>query len=355
MESDSKKYIIKIYSADLKEDWIQVLSNSDDTWMFHDLELNLKYAESDNLVNHSFLLYDSSNLKPVALVPLFSHRQNFQKFYRIDKVQADSNYASGPAIIKSLNEKIRREIIQLIGARIEEICVTNSVDICTLGSGNLSKRALSNQFGFTNPWHEFRKSWENKTTVYYYLDLSLPVEKLKSQLEIRTRTVINKFEKETPFVIKEAGPDNYSDLYALYLKTRERTNQPLHSPERLNWFFNYKHACQFIAYTENQPACAINIAIYNDTGLYWNSFTDPDFIKSQIATYLLWYCILEAKKRGVMHFEVGTQEFRNPDSKEDGIAKFKRSFGGALRYKFQMQLTRYNKIQRVLKFISARL
>jgi hypothetical protein len=332
-----------------------VTANSDDSWLFHDPNLSQLYALRDQAKNHSFLVYNSSNNKPVAIVPFYIYFFKWEKIYRIDKTYAKSYEHSGPAIIRQTNEKTRREIIQYIGREIEIICSKNKVNFCTLGSAPLSKRGLNSLYGHTNPWHEFRNDWKNIPQAFYYLDLSAPVEVLKANLETRTRTIINKFESNSEFKIRKADVNCLNDIYYLFLETYQRTGLPLHPKEEFEWLLNYEHANYYIAYNETKPVCVINVGVYENTGWYWSSHTSIDKMNSQIATYLLWYAILELKKRGVVHLDMGKQPFFPANSKEDSIAKFKRSFGGILRYIYEINLTKYNKVQQLLKFTMDRL
>lgn len=52
---------------------------------------------------------------------------------------------------------------------------------------------------------------------------------------------------------------------------------------------------------------------------------------------LIWYAIMECKKRGVRFLEMGEQLFHGQDTKALGIAKFKRGFGGVTKVRFIFQ------------------
>ena len=194
-----------------------------------------------------------------------------------------------------------------------------------------------------NPLSDLR-SLNSMETAYYYMDLSKSEDELRSGLEVRCRNAINKFERQylDIFVIRKASIDDLDDIWGLYCKTMDRTQLPFHPKEELEFYLKYKYCNFYLALYKSEdkdelvPACTINIGEYKDTGVYWLSYTNDEYISTNIATYLLWYAILETKKHGVVHFDCGNEVFCDVESKANKISVFKRGFGGELKYKYFM-------------------
>jgi hypothetical protein len=291
-------------------------------------------AASSNAKNRSAVYYNFNSNLPVAVCPLFVSTNKGRLQFSPSKKIAESFYASGPAIISSLKDKKRRELIQYIGEVIEAILQKEKISTCKLSSANLSEYCLTPDYSYTNPWHELRSIWKNEAAAYYYLNLNSSVEDLKLNLETRTRTIINTYEKNEACTIVKAGAEHIDTVYNLFLETLTRAGLPIHSKQNFLWWLSFEHAEHYIAYINQLPVCVIRLLRYKNTALYSAGFTATDFVKTDIATYLLWCCILQMKQSGAMHFELGAEEFNPIGSKGDNIAKFKRGFGGVLKYKF---------------------
>ena len=258
--------------------------------------------------------------------------------------------SSGPCIITTLNSKKRRELVQYIGDVLENIIQEKKIDICKVSSANLSEYCLLQSHSYTNPWHEFRSDWTNEAIAYYYLDLSCSTDIIKSNLETRARTIINKFEKITSVEIKKATEMDIDIIYNLFIQTSNRAGLPIHSKENFIWWLNFNYCEHYIAYVGGVPACVIRLLKYKNTALYSAGFTANDYVKHDIATYLLWQCIIMVKENGGIHFEIGIEEFKSV-GKWDNISKFKRSFGGVLRYKFNSVYERESIAKKALRKI----
>jgi hypothetical protein len=345
------KYYYKFYSQDILDDWKQVLQTSSDSWMFHDIDLCLFFEKSRQSVNKSLVIYNSNANQPVAVCPLFLHKQHQTAFYRPDKILLESFQDSGPAIIDKLSGKKRREVIRYIGDIIITIMKKEQINRCRIASASLSEFCLDPSNSFTNPWHEMRNSWQNEPVPCYYIDLQKDEEYLKNNLETRARTIIHKFEKNGECSVQKAAIQDLDIIYDLFLETSRRSGLPSHQKDNFEWFLNNNYYQHYIAFINKKPACVIRLAKYSNTAVYAAGFTANDFVKTEIGTFALWECLLEMKKQGVNHFELGIEEFQAAGSKGDNIAKFKRSFGGTLRYKFYSVYDRSGKVKKVAKKI----
>jgi hypothetical protein len=345
-EKDSKFYTVALSDQNI-EDWNKVAKNSDEVWVFHDLELSAILAKRRNAERKSFILYNNSN-QPVAILPLYFYTDFWETYLLRNKRRLES-YFTGPAIINGLNEKTRREILFFIGRELENICEELNADKCIVYSCALSKRHLETHFAYVNPLHEMRGGWANSTIAYLYLNLTPDEGELLKNMETRTRSILNKIEKEQKIKVRLATPADLEAARKLYIDAHKRTHFPFY-PEDFEWFFNNKNSYNYIAEINNEPASVVNMMTHGNSGYYWSSYTATAFVDSEVNTYLLWCAFKEMKKLGVLHLDLGDQPFAAPGSKTDNIARFKRGYGSELRYRFRMQYNRQGKSQ---KFFNA--
>ena len=89
------KYFSKQYSEKTKDDYIHVVKNSDDVWIFHDMEILDSYVDKKKAMNCSVIVYNKSNI-PVCIIPLMVYKRNIILFFSINILKSPG---SGPAII----------------------------------------------------------------------------------------------------------------------------------------------------------------------------------------------------------------------------------------------------------------
>jgi len=351
MSFSSEKYYIETLNESNSKHLELLFKNSNDIGFFHDIQLNAFYAKKDKAENNSFIIFNLNEKLPVLYCPLFINKIEYNKLYKRNKLIAQSYYTSGPVFYKKIGDKKKREILSFLNSYLIQLSELKKIDKITLSSSPLCKTNISVPQIYTNPLHELRGSWQNIPLAFYYLSLSKTEEDLLNNLETRTRTIITKFLNSNPFHIIKASDSNLNDYYSLYLKTQKRNNMPFHDIESFKWILNFKNSNCYIAYKNSIPACTINIGTFENTAIYWSSFTDETFLKDEIATYLLWFSIIESKRNGIEHFELGDQPFLERGNKFDTIASFKRSYGGELRYKFYSVFERKNKVKKLMSKI----
>lgn len=322
-------------SEETLTDWNRVVDKSSEVWVFHNLKLSDILAKRKNAVKKSFLIYN--NNQPVAICPLYFYSDDWVRYLFRNQRTLEAFYLSGPAIIDSLNEKKRREILYFIGTEIEGLMQEMKVDKCTIYSSPLSRRYLEMNFAFVNPLHEMRRGWRNMLVPYLYLNLSLSEQELLRKMETRTRSILTNPKDENGITMRPTIPSDLEAVWKLYAETHKRTNLPFFPKDDLEFFFNYEHSNFYIAEIKGQPVSVINILSHGNSGYFMSSYTDGDFLATEVATFLLWFACKEVKKKGILHLDLGDQPFAELGSKTDNIARFKRGYGSELRYRFRMQ------------------
>ncbi len=253
------KYYIKNLTKENIEDYYTVIENSDDDWIFHNLDLCEIYAYRKKAENKTIIIYDKEN-KPIGALPIFKYRLKTNRF--IKRTILESFDQSGPAIIRTLSESSRKKVLRFIEKKSIELSYKEKIDNIIISSANLSHRNIESNLSFTNPLHEFRH-FNNIPTAYYYMNFSKSESSLFENLETRTKTVIRNFKKKSldSYRIRRADNFDLEGLWQLYCQTRERTKLPYHPKEELKFYLNHKHCNFYIASYEGKPVCAIKSRI----------------------------------------------------------------------------------------------
>jgi len=347
----SKKYYIKNLSPETLIDWNTVVDKSDEIGFFHCLELNEFYAKKENAKNHSCIIYSLREKKPILICPLFISIEKYHKFYIPDTKIAKCYYTSGPAFIRNISEKIRRKTFNFLNDYLSEFLLRNELDKIILYHANMCQYIFENNI-FVNPLHELRGNWKPLFLAFYYLDLQQPIEIILNSLDPQSRASIKKLQSTQQFTIRKAEPEDLDFIYGLFLKTQKRNKMPYHDKATLNWYLSYKGSNYYVAELNGTIVSVINFGVYKNQAFYWSSYTDENYLRTQVVTYLLWHGIVQMKSSGITHFEIGDQPFEKVGSKYDSIANFKRNFRGQLRYKFSAELEKQTLSKTILSKLS---
>ncbi len=340
------EYSFKIYTSELLADWKAVISNSDEAWLFHEPELVDFFCRINGSQNSSLLVYNSDN-KPVAVCPL-SKSIVRHKFNRTS-VKIESINMSGPALIKTFGEKKRRELLHAFADEFNALIKSNDCSYFSVASANL---APANIQAFVNPLLDIW-GFSDSPLPYYYMDLRQSKEDLLSKMETRTRTILKKTDLENQFEIKSATEPQLGDILEMAKQTKERFRESFNPSIRQLYEYLIKsdYFKTLVAYINQKPACCIILCQYKNTGYYYHSFTATEFISTEIGTFLLWQGILQQKAEGVEHFDLGSNLFDPNNTKDVLISKFKRGFGGSLRYKFWLKKYQPGKLTELVRIL----
>jgi len=327
-----KSYFFKQYIPGLKNDWIRVVDNSDDTWLFHDPEILSFFIKMGNSENISIIMYDKDNL-PVAVCPLFKTIIKHPFFIQTVTVQSLNN--SGPAFISKFGKKKRRALELLMAKELLNIIKKHHCNYFSTYAPCLAKNNLKS---FVNPLINYQ-GFSELIRTFYYLDLKKSEHELIAAMETRTRTILSKKSTSDNFEIKSGQPGLLNDMLQISKYSNERLGDPDEPSDRVHFDFLLKSEKfkTFIGYKFQKPFCFVVFAIYKNTGhfyLYDNVDTKNN---PELGTQAIWHAIKYARNNGIEHFDLGINRFSATDEKDDKVSKFKRGFGGTLKYKFQIQ------------------
>lgn len=339
-------YYFKLFTPDLADDWNNVAENSDEVWLFHELEVFTFFGNSTNAENISIIMYDKDSL-PVAICPLFKTKVKHK--FNIQTVKIESLNMSGPALINKFGDKKRREILLAFALEFKKLIKLHTCNFFLTASANLAKRNID---AYVNPLLDIQ-GFSDRPRAYYYLDLRQSETELLSKMETRTRTILKKLDATNEFEIVCGTTAHIDDILFIAQQTKERFGETfdLNNKTLFNFLLQSKYFKTFIAYINNKPACCIVLSVYKNTGYYYYSYTTSEFIPSEIGTYLFWHAIKQAKNQGVEHFDIGTNLFSPDNVKDVLISKFKRGFGGTLKYKFWIQYTNTPKLMAIFRIL----
>jgi hypothetical protein len=328
-------------TQNLHTDWNYVISNSDETGLFHEIEMLDFLSKERNAENISFIVYD--NAEPLAICPLYRYTYKNVFGLTIKALNSFGSVGAGPAFIRGLGGKKRRQLFYFLSVHFKDLVVLYRCDVFFTSVAILSKKYTEKPVPFVNPLLEMR-GFKDVSHPYYYLDLRETEENLLKKVEKRSRLIIKKYQDHSDICIKTATLDDFENAWSLCRETFRRNNLPLIQKNLFTDYYLCRYSRLFIAYKATVPICLINCGLYRNTGLYWTLYIADKFMSSGIGVFMLWNSILDAKKKGVEHFYLGPQLFWEIGSKEDRIARYKRAFGGELRYRFMVRYEREGRI-----------
>lgn len=342
------KYHYRLLTPDLRDDWMRVFQESGDVWLYHDLDVCQFVTKQKGARQHSLIIYQSKTTPPIplAICPLYAYSRA-GRFFRSRPV-LESIPHSGPAFLGCLGQKVRRELLHFLSRVLKDEMAVNGLTSCALSFAHLSEYGRTPPHFYANPLHELRDEWQNKPRAYYHLDLTKSQETLLSGMEVRCRTLLNKHQRESRISITKAGIEDRDIVHDLWAQAYNRVGLPYHPREDREWWLTNKHTDHYIAYVDKRPACVVRFTKFKGAAQLGGAYTAGEYLNTQVNTYAWWYAVMQLKNEGVTDLDLTHEDFSPLGSRADDIAKFKRSFGGELRYKYEMIWVRRSLVGKVV-------
>jgi len=325
------KYYTQPLDASRQGDWNRVIANSSETGLFHEIEMVDFIAADRHAKSVSFLIYNNNN-EPVGICPLFLHRSRNIYYFPVRGLSSFGATGSGPAFIDGFNDDTRRGLFLFLSEYLKCEVAIHHCSFLHTAVASLSDRYISYR---VNPLLEMR-GFRDMSDVIFYLDLCKTEDELFRGLEKRTRLVLKK--DPPPFSIRRLNPMSSSDMKDAYaLHTNAHGGNLVMSYCIFARYYTNPYSRAFIAYNGSVPVAVINFVIHKKTGLYWLFYITDDAIHTGLSTWMLWGSILDAKNTGVKHLSLGSQHYASIGSHWDALSRYKRSFGGELRYRYMVE------------------
>lgn len=165
----------------------------------------------------------------------------------------------------------------------------------------------------------------------YMIDLTMPEEELWRNVHSKHRNSIRRGEK-SELELKFGGAELLKDYVPIEKETYERSGNSGSGMEYYQGLMQSMGSSAFIvmAYKEGEPQAG-GMFYYNEAMGYYLHGASVGRPEPGSANYLLWRTILRLKEQGTQSFSfVGYHYDPEPNSKLEGIQRFKERFGGYL-------------------------
>jgi Acetyltransferase (GNAT) domain len=339
-------YSMKNLEPAVYSDWRKVMEYSDEAGLSHEIETMEYLTRLLRAKNISFILYNS-NQEPIGICPLYLYT-TATFFGRRCVIDSVGPAGSGPALIRDLGDEPRRKILHFLADAFQDLLIRHGCVVFQTSAEILSKRYTETEIPLVNPLLEMR-GFRDVSSPYYYLDLRRTGDELHQHLEKRMKGVLKKYDREwgADALIGPAAPDDFEEAWNLHGTVGENPSLPR---EMFTEFWGLHCSRFFVARVKGELAGIFCAGVYRNTGVFWLLNIADRYRESGVGAALVWRAILSLKASGVAHFSLGIDQFWELGSKKDRIARFKRSFGGQLRYLFVVQ---YKSEGRALKMARA--
>jgi len=340
-------YSTKTLVPSLYPDWRKVLESSDEAGLSHEIETMEYLTHTLQAKNISLILYNS-NHEPIGICPLYLYTTKTFSGRKRCVIDSVGPSGSGPALIRELGDEARRKILQYLAVAFRELVLHHRCVVIQTSVEILSKRYTEIEIPFVNPLLEMR-GFTDVSSPYYYLDLRRSEEELFHNLEKRLKGTLKKFERQWGDVtsISPATQADFEEVWRLHAEVGENPAMP---KQQFTRFWALACSRFFVARIKGELAGVFSAGVYRNTGVFWLLNIAERHRESGIGAALVWNAFLSLKASGVEHFSLGIDQFWESGSKKDRIARFKRSFGGQLRYLF---VVRYRPEGRAMKLARA--
>lgn len=182
--------------------------------------------------------------------------------------------------------------------------------------------------------NEFIKSFEElQPTSRQMLDISMPIEKILTQMKHKGRYNINLAKKKGIKITSGTGIRELKNFYKLFVETSKRDRftprAKIYFQKMLATFEKKKWGKIYLAYYKHIPLAAVIAGFYKNTAIYLYGASSAEH-RNLMAPYLVhWQIIQDAKEKKCKVYDflaVSPKGIKR--HKYDGITQFKEKFGG---------------------------
>lgn len=307
---------IEVKQIDQKEVW-------EDFLLTQDLPPFLQSWNAGNLavsMNDSILrlgLYNKEELIGVCLVEIINAKRGKHLYAPYGPVVSqlhDECYSALTDFLKRKGRELNCDFIRL--APYLEKTETNVSMLSALGYK-------------TSPIHVLSE-------IVWKLDLTPSEDELLMQMRKTTRNLIRRAIKDE-VVIKKSTDQNDVSTFITLMQTTHKRHDFVPYPDKLyrNQVTEYAEDDQVIVYTgttnDGEVIASSIVMYYGNVASYHHGASIRS--KVPVAYLMQWEAIREAKQRGCREYSFwGIEETEDPKHPFYGITKFKKGFGGSIRY-----------------------
>jgi hypothetical protein len=131
------------------------------------------------------------------------------------------------------------------------------------------------------------------------------------------------------------GSEIYESLYPLFIKSRKHTKLRVKSLQNLIALSNAivsagGEVVIVVISSKGRPISVVTTHIFNKMAIYWENFSDPDFLNLCPNQLAMHHSIKESFNLGALNYEIGRSNLTNArnNPKELSLLMYKSQFGG---------------------------
>jgi len=317
--------IIRSDHPDFKNKWDNIYKNRKETVLYSllNIEYQKKYLSETDVKDLSFIVHEQGQPIVAVILSLETYADNLIKLSGFGNPICYIELAPRVVEISILQKKVKEELenifsdhkISLISYR--DYLWNNTISY--LGKYFLEKGAVGTPF---------------YTQV---IDLSLNEDQLRKGIRKSYKSLINWGNKNLKLQLLQADNITQGHIDAfrqLHIEVAERETRSKDTWDIQLEMVRSHEAFILFGKLENNLVSA-GLFMYNSNTCYYGvSASKRELFEKPLFHYLMWQAILHSKNIGCRYFDAGMQLITNAEnstisSKEMGISKFKKGFGGA--------------------------
>jgi hypothetical protein len=315
--------------------WDEFCNNTPGAWFWHTTDfLKYQHAYRPEVATLPLHFTARRNGKVVGICPLAKETiKRGEITYPVFSLGED--LIPGPIVESSLPLSDRDRILKTMLREVDRLASIHGAAKVGFRADGLAPRFLE---PVNVPIHDLLDfGFMDVSIRTQVIDLRLPLDQLWSDVRKRYHSLIHKGERQFVFRVlnqNDITEKGFGAYQALHRKAAGRLTRPLETFQRmLNWI---QKGDAFLAQLEKDGAVAssVLVIVYKGKAYYASGCNDPELENLYPMGHLLqWKIIVELKKLGVSHYELGWQPGvstfgMSSTPKELSIASFKRAFGG---------------------------
>lgn len=322
------------FAWDDRGKWDNFCLKNDSAWFWH-TSFRLKHAlECSNCLksrNHSFYLEDGKEIAAIAPLTVDIIRSGQEEI-------AEMNYGGlmvpAPIVDQRFKKERAEKVLKLIFDEIDRIARDHNVQRLVM------RVPLTFSYCKKHTYYNFlvKYGFQDISLNTAIVDLSPDEEDIWSGMSDNHKRAILKARKFLEIKIidnSNATREAVGDFRDFYARISNKNDLP---EERFNLLFEYlKNNMAVMAqarHKEQVVGCAVAV-FYKGDAYYLMGANENKFKHCPVAHILHWEIMKYLKRRGILHYELGTQQFGpsaydQPSPKHVSISHFKRGFGGLI-------------------------
>jgi hypothetical protein len=295
-------------------------------WFWHTTrwrDYTLAYRPEANARSLAFALGDDDGVR--AVVPLMREERDGAM-----ELSFGGGACWAPAIERTLGRAERAAVLRRAMEEIDSRAEAEGAGVASLQLSPLGPAFEADLPVFLG--ETARAGWSDRSLATQVLPLDDEPEELRAGLSTNHRRSLAKAERELEVTVSEERTA-LEELRRLHLAASGRQTRPDETWELMGDWLADGHGAVAVARADGRALGAIYVLAFGEGAYYASGANHPEAGRLPVGHALHWGAALWLRGRGLRRYELGLQQFGPlahdlPSTKELGIARFKRGFGG---------------------------